>query len=61
MVDFEKHRAYLLNLDREILEDSLGYYTSEHLKMGGAYWTIGSLATIQKLDNDRKEEILTFV
>jgi geranylgeranyl transferase type-2 subunit beta len=61
MVDVDKHTSYLLNLDRDILEDSIGYYTSEHLKMGGAYWTIGSLACLDRLDEERKEEIVTFV
>lgn len=60
-VDVGKHTTYLLNLDRDILEDSIGYYTSEHLKMGGAYWTLGSLAAMNRLDDARKDEIVEFV
>ena len=60
-LDRERLRTYLLNLDRDILEDSIGFYTSEHLRMGGAYWTIGSLSALQRLDDSRKEEIVNWV
>ena len=34
---------------------------NEHLKMPGAYWCIGSLKLLNKLDDDRKEEIVKFI
>ena len=34
---------------------------NEHLKLPGAYWCIGSLKLIKKLDDSRKEEMIKFV
>lgn len=34
---------------------------NEHLKMSGAYWTIGSLKLIGKLDHGRKPELVEFI
>jgi len=34
---------------------------NEHLKMSGAYWCIGSLKMLGKLDEDRKEEMIGFI
>jgi len=34
------HGKYLLGLDKSKDLDSIGYYLTEHLRMGGGYWTL---------------------
>ena len=41
--------------------DAIGFFMNEHLKMSGAYWCIGSLKLLKKLDNSRKEEMIAFI
>ena len=55
------HSSYLFDLDKTMDSDAIGHYTTEHLKLPGAYWCISALKVINKLDLDRKEEIVKFV
>jgi len=42
--------------------DAIGWFTNEHLRMSGAYWCIGSLKLIHKLDFERtKQSMVQFV
>ena len=36
-------------------------FTNEHLKLPGAYWCIGSLKLMDRLTNDRRDEICEFI
>ena len=57
----EKHAAYLVGLDKTLDSDAIGHYTNEHLKLPGAYWCIGSLKLLNKLSEERKQEIAAFI
>ena len=55
------HLTYLNNLDKSEDPDAIGNFMNEHLKLPGAYWCIGSLKLINKLDDSRKDEMIKFV
>ena len=55
------HLKYLNQLDKSEDPDAIGNFMNEHLKLPGAYWCIGSLKLIKKLDDSRKEEMTEFV
>jgi hypothetical protein len=57
----DKHTAYLVGLDKTLDSDAIGHYTNEHLKLPGAYWCIGSLKLLNKLSEERKQEIAAFI
>ena len=42
----KQHTKYLLQLDKSKDIDSIGYYLTEHIRMGGAYWCINALFTL---------------
>ena len=42
-------------LDKSKDLDSIGYYLSEHLRIGGGYWTINALACIKEEIPDIKK------
>lgn len=50
----EAHIEYLNKADKGTLEDSIGFFRYEHLRMGGAYWTISALAALNQLNEERK-------
>jgi len=54
----EAHIDYLNKADKDTLEDSIGFFRYEHLRMGGAYWTISALSALSQLNDERKEEII---
>ena len=55
------HLECLLKLDKTSDPDAIGVFMNEHLKMAGAYWCIGSLKLLKKLDDGRKEEMIKFI
>jgi prenyltransferase beta subunit len=54
--DKSHHYQYLMALDKSKDLDSIGYYLSEHLRLPGAYWTINSLACLDKLNTITPEK-----
>ncbi len=42
------HEKYLLELENSKDLESIGYYLTEHLRVGGAYWSLTALACIKK-------------
>jgi len=52
---------YLMKLDKTEDPDAIGVFMNEHLKMAGAYWCIGSLKLLKKLDDERKDEMIKFI
>lgn len=57
----EKHHSYLQSLDTTLDKFAIGFYSSEHLKLPGAYWCISALSTLGKLPEERREEISGFI
>jgi len=57
----EKHNAYLLSLDSTKDQYAIGFFMNEHLKLPGAYWWISALSLTDKLNDDRKQEMIDFV
>jgi len=55
------HYDYLVKLDKTTDPDAIGSFMNEHLKMSGAYWCIGSLKLLRKLDDARREEMINFI
>ena len=55
------HYANLLKMDQSTDPDAIGFFMNEHLKMSGAYWCIGSLKLLRKLDDNRKDEMIRFI
>ena len=55
------HYTNLMKMDKSTDPDAIGFFMNEHLKMSGAYWCIGSLKLLQKLDDARKEEMIRFI
>ena len=51
----------LLRQDKQTDAEAIGLFMNEHLKMSGAYWTIGSLKLLGKLNNDRRQELIAFI
>ena len=39
----QKHLDYLWSLEKSKDLDALGYYLTEHLRVGGAYWSLTAL------------------
>lgn len=48
-------------LDKTTDSESIGYFTSEHLKMSGAYWCLGSYLTLGTNLESRRESLVKFV
>lgn len=51
-------------LDKSKDLDSIGYYLTEHLRVGGGYWTINSIAClgmINLIPQDKKKELSTIM
>ena len=50
MVEFLRslHEEYLLSLENSKDLDSIGYYLTEHLRVGGAYWSLTALFCLKK-------------
>lgn len=57
----EKHHKYLLGLDTTLDKFAIGFYSSEHLKLPGAYWCCSALSTLGQLPDSRREEITSFI
>jgi len=55
------HKKYLEEYDKTTDHEAIGLYCNEHLKVPGAYWCIGSLKVLKKLDDERKDEICNFL
>eukprot|EP00353_Schmidingerella_taraikaensis_P018426 CAMPEP_0185600214 /NCGR_PEP_ID=MMETSP0436-20130131/248_1 /TAXON_ID=626734 ORGANISM="Favella taraikaensis, Strain Fe Narragansett Bay" /NCGR_SAMPLE_ID=MMETSP0436 /ASSEMBLY_ACC=CAM_ASM_000390 /LENGTH=70 /DNA_ID=CAMNT_0028229865 /DNA_START=31 /DNA_END=243 /DNA_ORIENTATION=+ len=55
------HFANLKKMDQTQDPDAIGFFMNEHLKMSGAYWCIGSLKLMRKLDDQRKDEMIAFI
>jgi geranylgeranyl transferase type-2 subunit beta len=59
-LDLRKVTEYLLKADSQEGED-IGSYSYEHLRMSGAYWTLCGLSSLNELNSDRKEEIISWL
>lgn len=46
----KKNLEYLIKLDKTPDKDSLGHYTSEHLRVSALYWGVGALNLINELE-----------
>ena len=57
----ELHFANLAKMDQTSDPDAIGFFMNEHLKMSGAYWCIGALRLLGKLDDSRKDEMVQFI
>ena len=55
------HYANLLKMDQTSDPDAIGFFMNEHLKMSGAYWCIGSLKIMRRLDESRRAEMIQFI
>lgn len=55
------HEQMLLKLDKTLDSDAIGHFTNEHLKVSGAYWCIGSLKLLNRMNQERKKEIVHFI
>ena len=55
------HYTNLLKMDQTSDPDAIGFFMNEHLKMSGAYWCIGSLKLMRKLDENRRAEMIQFI
>lgn len=42
----KQHETYLISLEKSKDLDSIGYYLTEHLRIGGAYWSLNALACL---------------
>jgi geranylgeranyl transferase type-2 subunit beta len=55
------HLESLLRHEKADESDAIGKFTNEHLKISGAYWCIGSLKLLKKLDSEKtKNDMITF-
>lgn len=55
----ESHKKYLLNLEKSKTLHSIGSYMTEHLRMGGGYWTITSLICMGvEIEETQKETLI---
>ena len=41
-----QHEIYLLNLENSKDLDSIGYFLTEHIRVGGAYWSLTALSCL---------------
>ena len=57
----EKHDEYVSKLDKNLEKDSIGYFSSEHLRMGGGYWAIGSLMLLKSSSDLKRDEMIQFI
>ena len=48
-------------LDKTKDSDAIGFFTSEHLRMSGSYWAIGSHMLLNNPLEHRREEMIKFV
>ena len=51
----------LAKLDKTQDSEAIGHFTTEHLKMSGAYWCIGSFYLLGERMEDRRDEMIQFV
>lgn len=51
----------LSKLDETKDSEAIGYFTSEHLRMSGAYWCIGSNMLLGHSMENRREDMIKFV
>jgi geranylgeranyl transferase type-2 subunit beta len=51
----------LEKLDQTKDSDAIGFFTSEHLRMSGSYWAIGSHMMLNNPLETRREETIRFV
>ena len=55
----ERHIEYLLKLEKSSDLESIGNYLTSHLKMGGAYWSLGSLYLLKvELSDEQKDNLM---
>ena len=57
----EKNIEYLTSLDKTRDKDSIGFFTSEHLKVSALYWGVSALNILHQLDRHNKEETIQFL
>ena len=43
----DSHMKYVLDLEKSKDLDSIGFYLTEHLRVSGCYWSIGSLYALK--------------
>ena len=49
-------------LDQTKDSEAIGYFTSEHLRMSGAYWAIGSYHLLgNQMPPERRTEFINFI
>jgi geranylgeranyl transferase type-2 subunit beta len=58
---YEKHLSYLINLDKTIDKDAIGFYTNEYLRMAALYWGISALNVLGKIDLHNQEATLNLI
>jgi len=51
----------LTRLDQTKDSEAIGYFTSEHLRMSGAYWCIGSNILLGNKMEARRPEMIKFI
>ena len=51
----------LAKLDSTKDSEAIGYFTSEHLRMSGAYWAIGSNILLGNKMEGRRDDMIQFV
>jgi hypothetical protein len=51
----------LAKLDKTQDSEAIGHFTTEHLKMSGAYWCIGSFYLLGERMEGRRDEMIQFV
>jgi len=58
----KKHENYLFSLEKSKDLDSIGYYLTEHLRIGGAYWSLTALACLGvEIENEKKDSLVKWV
>lgn len=55
------HVKYIQDLDSKVAKESYEYWLLEHLRINGLYWGLTALATLNRLDELPKEEVISFV
>ena len=55
------HKQMLEKLDQTKDSEAIGFFTSEHLRMSGMYWAIGSFQLLGYPMSERREEMIKFI
>jgi geranylgeranyl transferase type-2 subunit beta len=58
---YEKHLNYLINLDKTIDKDAIGFYTNEYLRIAALYWGISALNVLGKINEHNCDQTIKLI